>query len=300
MLLRRKLASLASFAAVMLVASACQAASSVDPTDVPSDYVMEMADEADMPEEILEIRERGRLVIGARFDQPLTGMRDDATGRIEGFDAEIGRILAQRIFGYVAEGENLDFIETVAGNRETYLQEGVADMVVATYTITDERKELVDFAGPYYEAGQSIMTLRGEEISDVDDLAGRRVCAATGSTSAATIEQLAPQADLSPMRDYSSCVEALRSGTVDAVSTDNVILYGFSKQWPEEFSVSENLFTSEPYGIGLPHGSPELREFVNATLEEAYSNGDWNRAFSRTLETAGAPAPEEHPKIVRY
>lgn len=298
--LRRNLTAIVPLAVMLVAVTACQAATSVDMTDVPTDYVMEMADESDMPDEILEIRERGRLVIGSKFDQPLTGLRDDATGRIEGFDAELGRILAQRIFGYAAEGENLDFIETISSNREPYLRDGVADFILATYTITEERKESVDFAGPYYVAGQSIMTRVGEEIDEVEKLAGKRVCFADDSTSGATIEQLVPKAQLRPMSNYDSCVTSLQAGRVDAVSTDNVILYGFAKKFPGEFHISEELFTTEAYGVGLPHNSPELREFINATLEEAYANGDWDRAFARTLETGGAVAPDEHPKIVRY
>lgn len=297
---RRILALATALPAVLIAVTGCQAATSVDMTDVPTDYVMEMADDEDLPDEIAEIRERGRVVIGAKFDQPLTGLRDQATGRIEGFDAEIGRILAQRIFGYAAEGENLDFIETTSGNRESYLQDGTVDFVLATYTITEERKDVVDFAGPYYVAGQSIMTRVGEEIDDYEDLAGEDVCFADGSTSGLTIERLVPDAQMRPMRDYASCTAALRSGAVDAVSTDNVILYGFAKQYPGEFHISEELFTSEPYGIGMPQGSPKLREFVNTMLEEAYANGDWDRAFSRTLESGGAAWPDEHPKIERY
>ncbi|HIW63276.1 MAG TPA: glutamate ABC transporter substrate-binding protein [Candidatus Stackebrandtia excrementipullorum] len=296
----RRILTLAAFLTLVLpVVTGCQAATSVDMTDVPTDYVMSMASD-DLPEEIEEIRDRGRLVIGSKFDQPLTGMRDDATGRIEGFDAEIGRILAQRIFGYAAEGENLDFIETTSGNRERYLKEGTVDIVIATYTITEERKKVVDFAGPYYNAGQSIMTRSDEKVDDVEDLAGKKVCFADGSTSGVTIERLVPDAQTRPMRDYAGCTAALRSGSVDAVSTDNVILYGFAKQYPDEFYISEESFTTESYGVGMAHESPELREFINATLEEAYANGDWDRAFARTLESGGAVRPEEHPKIERY
>lgn len=297
---RRILALAASLPVALLAVTGCQAATSVDMTDVPTDYVIEMASDEDLPDEIAEIRDRGRLVIGSKFDQPLTGLRDDATGRIEGFDAEIGRILAQRIFGYAAEGENLDFIETTSNNRERYLQDETVDLVIATYTITEERKEVVDFAGPYYVAGQSIMTKVGEEVDDVEDLAGKSVCFADGSTSGITIERLVPDAQMRPMRDYANCTDALRSGQVDAVSTDNIILYGFAKQYPGEFHISEELFTTEAYGVGMAHGSPKLREFINATLEEAYSNGDWDRAFSRTLESGGAVRPGEHPKIERY
>lgn len=284
--------------AVLAVATAtgCQAAA-VDDT-VPTDYNMEQADRDQMPEEVREILDSGRLTIGSKFDQPLTGLRDEATGRIEGFDAEIGRIIAQRIFGSVAEGENLDFIETISANRETYLEDGTVDLVIATYTINPERQREVTFAGPYYEAGQAIMTRKGEGIEDVKDLAKKKVCTAQGSTSLDTVAKESPKAKVDkPLRTYSSCRKALLEEEYDAVSTDDVILYGFVSEDPSKLEVSEKTFTTEPYGIGMPKGSAGLQKFINETLELAFDNGDWQTAFDRTLGDAGVPDPDAPPKL---
>ena len=284
---------------VLLAMSACVA----DPRDqdVPSDYVIEQADRSQMPPEIKAIYDSGHVTIGAKFDQPLTGLRDPATGRIEGFDAEIGRILAQRIFGNAAEGENLFFVEAVPSKREQYLADGTVDMVVATYTMTDERRSQVDFAGPYFVAGQSLMTRKGSDIKDVEDLAGKPVCAAEGSTSLSNIAELVPSADISrPQRDYSSCRKGLLDGTYEAVTTDDAILYGYVNQDPEHLTVTKGTFTEEPYGIGLPKGSSGVRDFINDTLQMAFENGDWAAAFSRTLEAGGVPVPDGVPDLDRY
>lgn len=284
--------------AVLAVAAAtgCQA-TAVDDT-VPTDYNMEQADRSQMPKEVREILDSGRLTVGSKFDQPLTGLRDEATGRIEGFDAEIARIIAQRIFGSVEEGVNLDFIETVSSNRETYLEDGTVDLVIATYTITPDRKREVTFAGPYYEAGQAIMTRKGEGIETPADLSKKKVCAAEGSTSIDNVTKKSPRANVTkPLRTYSACTKGLLEEEYDAVSTDDVILYGFVDQNPSKLEVSEKTFTTEPYGIGMPKGATGLQKFINETLELAFEHGDWQNAFDRTLGDAGVPDPAEPPRI---
>lgn len=294
-LMRKALVAVA--VAVTALTTGCQAAA-VDDT-VPSNYAMEQADRADMPAEVRDILDSGRLTIGTKFDQPLTGLRDDATGRIEGFDAEIGRIIAQRIFGSVAEGENLDFIETVPGNREKYLADGTVDLVIATYTMTPAREKEVTFAGPYYQAGQAIMTRKGEGIEDVKDLAGKKVCTAEGSTSQDNVAKQSPKAKVDKqLRDWSGCRKALLAEQFDAVSTDDLILYGFASQDPTELEVSEKTFTTEPYGIGMRKGAPGLQKFINETLELAFAkDGDWKTAFDLTLGDAGVPNPGSPPKL---
>jgi glutamate transport system substrate-binding protein len=295
--LPRILAPIALTAVALLGLSAC-AASAVDST-VPSDYSMAQADRSDMPDAIKKILDSGRITVGTKFDQPLTGLRDDATGRIEGFDAEIARIIAQRIFGDVGEGDNLDFIETVSKNREKYLgykHHSVVDLVIGTYSISADRQKMVDFAGPYYEAGQSIMTRKGDHIDKVSQLSGKKVCTAKGSTSVENVMKLNKSAKPTILSDYSSCRKALLDKQVDAVTTDNVILYGYADQDPDELEVSKKTFSSEPYGVGIHNNSPEVVKFINDTLKLAFSNGDWQAAFNRTLGAAGVALPKT-PKI---
>ncbi|MEV0645254.1 glutamate ABC transporter substrate-binding protein [Phytomonospora sp. NPDC050363] len=266
-----------------------------------SRYVMTQAPEDSLPAEIQAIKESGRLLVGTRFDQPLTGLRNEATGRIDGFDAEVGRIIAQRIFGTVEEGVNIEFIETLAKSRTTYLSSEQVDMVIATFTINDERKAEVDFAGPYYVAGQDILVKAdNKDINSVEDLVGKSVCAAKGSTSAKELKKQAG-VEVVELKDYSSCVTALDGAEpVDAVSTDNVILQGFTQSDPDAYRVLNKTFTTERYGIGLKHGSPELRKFINETLEESFRNGDWDRAFDMTFGHTNMKRPDDYPKIENY
>jgi glutamate transport system substrate-binding protein len=173
--------------------------------------------------------------------------------------------------------------------------------VVATYTINDERKQVVDFAGPYYEAGQDIMVAKGnpEGIAGPEDLAGKKVCSVTGSTPAENIRENYPEADLTEFDVYSKCAEALKNGQVEAVTTDNVILLGLISQDQEAFELVGKPFTKEPYGIGLKKGDTEFRNFINDTLEKIERDGRWLAAWDAT---AGKVAPDKPtpPPIDRY
>ena len=262
-----------------------------------------MAQAADdtLPPEIKKIKESGRLLVGTRFDQPLTGLRNEATGRIDGFDAEMGRIIAQRIFGTVEEGTNVEFVETLAQNRTDYLNQNKVDMVIATFTINEKRKGEVDFGGPYFVAGQDILVRNGnpKNIQSVEDLVGKKVCAAKDSTSAQNLKSHAG-IEVSELKDYSSCVSALENDeTVDAISTDNVILQGFTQSNPNAFEVLNKPFTEEPYGVGLKHGSPALRKFINDTIRESFKNGDWQRAFEITFGHTNMKMPD-YPEVQDY
>jgi glutamate transport system substrate-binding protein len=243
------------------------------------------------------LKDAGKVTVGTKFDQPLFGLKN-LEGKPEGFDVEIAKLVAGEM-GIAAD--NITWVETVSANREPFIQQGKVDFVVATYTINDERKKVVDFAGPYYEAGQDIMVAKGnpEGIGGPDDLAGKKVCSVTGSTPAENIRENYPEADLTEFDVYSKCAEALKNGQVQAVTTDNVILLGLISQDEESFELVGEPFTKEPYGIGLKKGDTEFRNFINDTLQKAYDDGRWLAAWDAT---AGKVAPEKPtpPTIDRY
>jgi len=246
------------------------------------------------------IQARGKMILGTKFDQPLFGLKNPTNNQVEGFDVEIGKIIARAIFG--ADGASkIDYQETTSKVREDAVKDGKVDIVVATYTINDARKQIIDFAGPYYVAGQDILVKKANTtITGVESLAGKKVCTVQGSTSLTNIQAKAPQADVSITFDkYSLCVEALKDGRVDAVTTDNIILLGFINDDPTNLKLVNKPFTTEPYGIGVKKGDTAFRAFVNDTLDKAYADGSWKKAWDATAGKTGQAAPTP-PPVNRY
>lgn len=239
------------------------------------------------------LADAGTITIGTKFDQPLFGLVGPS-GTPEGFDVEIGKIIAAEL-GIDEDG--IEWVETVSANREPFIQNGQVDIVIATYTINDKRKEVVSFAGPYYEAGQSILVLAdNNDIESEDDLVGQPVCSVTGSTPAANLTTIGAEPVLTDT--YSNCLEPLRSGAVVAVSTDNVILAGLAAQNEGEFKVVGEPFTQEPYGIGLALEDTEFRNWINDVLEASYEDGSYQDAWDATagsvLEFVEPPAVDRY------
>lgn len=288
--------------ALALVATACGGNGDTDTTTTTADTDTTEANGEETIEHpagstMAEIQERGIITVGTKFDQPLFGLKRATTGEVEGFDVEIAKLVAEAIDPDL----EIEFVETPSAVREDVLVNGDVDMVVATYTINDERKERVGFAGPYYVAGQDIMVPAGnpEDIQGVDDLNGKRVCSVQGSTSIENVREMAPEAEVTEFGTYSQCADAMSDGRVDAVSTDNVILLGLIEESDGEFELVGNPFTTEPYGIGVPKDDDEFRTFINDRLEEIYENGEWADAYERTVGVVDEETPEP-PEVDRY
>ncbi|MER6106325.1 glutamate ABC transporter substrate-binding protein [Streptomyces sp. NPDC001832] len=242
-------------------------------------------------------KKRGYLRVGAKEDQPYLGEKDPATGVYSGFDIEIAGMMSASL-GFAPK--TIRFKTIASANRETALQNGQIDYYVGTYTINDMRKKLVGFAGPYFMAGQSLLVRTDEhDINGPQDLAGRTVCSAAGSTPYQRIAADYPKAILVAYDTYAICVDNLLTYQVDAVTTDDAILLGFAAKAPKALKVVGKPFSEEPYGIGVPRSDNALRFALDDALEANEKNGNWKKAFEATLGLSGAPAPTP-PPIDRY
>jgi glutamate transport system substrate-binding protein len=289
---------LAALSALALVTAACgNGDDSVTDDDDVDSSAPEEAPEFEEGSTMAQIQESGELRVGVKYDQPLFGV--NTPGGVEGFDAEIARLIAEGIWG-AGGADNVVFSEAVSAVREEILQNDQVDIVVSTYTINDARKELVGFAGPYYIAGQDIIVEEGnpEGIQGVDDLNGQPVCSVEGSTSIENLREMAPDADVLSLDTYSACAEELSQGNVTAVTTDNVILIGLIDE-RGEFELVDNPFTDEPYGIGVQLEADDFRDWINDRLEEIYASGEWAAAWERTAGTVTGSTPEP-PTVDRY
>ncbi|MFD3324870.1 glutamate ABC transporter substrate-binding protein [Streptomyces sp. NPDC058701] len=242
-------------------------------------------------------RKRGHLVVGAKEDQPYMGEKDPASGLYSGFDIEIAKMMSASL-GF--DPKTIEFKTIASANRETALQNGQIDYYVGTYTINDNRKKQVGFAGPYYMAGQSLLVRKDEkDIEGPEDLAGKKVCSAAGSTPYQRLQKEFPEAVLVAYDTYSVCVDNLLTYQVDAVSTDDSILLGYAAKVPDELKVVGKPFSQEPYGIGVPRSDNALRFALDDALEAQEKNGNWKKAYEATLGLSGEPAPRP-PAIERY
>lgn len=236
-----------------------------------------------------KLSKAGTITIGTKFDQPLFGLKGP-DGPV-GFDVQIGTIIAASL-GISAS--KIKFVETASANREPFIEAGQVDLVIATYTISDKRKTVVSFAGPYYQAGQSILVKADNSTIKSDkDLVGQPVCSVTGSTPAAKLAEIGAKPLLTDI--YSNCLEPLRSGAVVAMSTDNVILAGLAAQNEGEFKIAGKPFTKEPYGIGLKRDDTGFRTFINEVLTKSYKDGRYKKAWE---DTAGKVLPYVTPPTV--
>jgi glutamate transport system substrate-binding protein len=235
-----------------------------------------------------KLNEAQKITVGTKFDQPLFGLKG-LSGKPEGFDVEIAKIIAGELG---IPDDKITWTETPSQVREEKIEQGAVDLVVATYTINDKRKERVTFAGPYYEAGQDLMVKKeNTQITGPETLkaAGVKVCSVAGSTPAENIKQYIDAANLVIFDVYSKCADALRTGQVEVVTTDNVILLGLVDQSKGAFKLVDKPFTKEPYGIGLKKGDTKFCQFVNDTLKKAADDGRYEKAWK---DTAGKVKPE--------
>ncbi|MGY1895461.1 glutamate ABC transporter substrate-binding protein [Nocardia gipuzkoensis] len=238
----------------------------------------------------------GKLTVGIKFDQPGLGLRNK-DGSYSGFDVEVAKYVAGKLG---VQPDQITFKEAPSPQRETLIENGQVDYVVATYSINDKRKEKIDFAGPYYVAGQSLLVRADNtDINGPDNLKGKKVCSVKGSTPAQNIEKNFPDTQLQTNDTYSLCLEGLRAGSWDAVTTDDIILAGYAAQGSGAFKVVGKPFTTENYGIGSKKGDKELRDKINDAIEAMIADGSWKKAFDSTVGASGYQAPQP-PTVNRY
>jgi glutamate transport system substrate-binding protein len=280
----------AAFAAtgMALALAACGDAGNDDGDDSPDVEAQEnAADDFDDGTRMKELAESGNITIGVKFDQPGIGFKGATDDMPKGFDPEIGKILAADLG---IDAADITWEETISDNREPFLQNGKVDLVIASYSITDERREVVGQAGPYYVTGQQLLVGADSDIDSLDDVKGTEVCSVTGSTSLENIE--AEGAKPRGFDTYSECVDQVLTGTVDAMTTDGAILLGYAAENPDQLKVVVEPFSEERYGVGYSLDSPEMCEWITDTIEDAQEDGDWATAFEATLGQSGVETPD--------
>ncbi|MFV0434794.1 MAG: glutamate ABC transporter substrate-binding protein [Leucobacter sp.] len=239
-----------------------------------------------------KMEKRGKVIVGVKEDQPNLGYLDNVTGERSGFDVDIARWIAASL-GF--EGDNVEYKAIASANREQAIVNGDIDYYVGTYSINDKRKQDIDFAGPYFVTGQGLLVKQGSpDYQSLEELEGKTVCSATGSTPIQNIKENYPKIKTQEFDLYSACVESLMNGQVDAVTTDQAILIGYAAQDPENLMVTTGpLLTEERYGVGLPKGDDVLRAHINDLFTEGGET--WQSIFDKNLGDSGITV--EQPEV---
>ncbi|MCG7320720.1 MULTISPECIES: glutamate ABC transporter substrate-binding protein [Arsenicicoccus] len=222
------------------------------------------------------------IKVGIKFDQPGLGLKEGSS--YSGFDVDLAKYIAKEM------GKTPEFVEAVSAQREATLQAGKVAYIVGTYSITDKRKEKVSFAGPYFVAGQDLLVRADDtSITGPDALSGKKLCSVKGSTSATKIKDQYPNVQLQEYDTYSKCVEALSSGSIDALSTDNTILAGYAgqSQYQGKLKVVGKTFSTENYGVGVKKGDTATCQKVTDAINKYISSGEWQKAVDKNLGTGG-------------
>jgi glutamate transport system substrate-binding protein len=233
----------------------------------------------------------GTVRIGIKFDQPGLGFQDGDT--YTGFDVDVAKYVA----GQLGYGEDqIEWVQSPSAQRENLLQTGQVDMIFATYSITDKRKEVVSFGGPYFVAGQDLLVAADDDsIKGPEDLEGKNLCSVTGSTSAQRIkDEYATGTNLLEQPGYAECVTALTAGTVDAVTTDDIILAGLASVPANKGKVKVvgNPFSEENYGVGLPKDSDKCQA-VNDAISKMIDDGTWQELLDKNVGASGYKANDK-------
>jgi polar amino acid transport system substrate-binding protein len=245
------------------------------------------------------IRNRGRLVVGVDQGTLGWGYRDPRDGAIRGLDIDILRRIRDAIFGSdpTNPDAHLVFKTLTTAERIHAVKSGEVDMVASLYTATCDRWKDVDFSTEYYEAQQDVLVPLDSPVKNVNDLAGKTVCATRGSTSITNIHRqgVAPKAKIYPVDTRADCLVALQDGQVDAITSDDTVLRSFQSQEEETKPLPTRLLghplEAEPYAVAMAKGHEDLVRFVNMVLDDMRRDGTLEGLYQQWLWPNAPPAP---------
>ena len=243
------------------------------------------------------ILHRGYLIAGVDEDSYLFGYRnpssDPGAPPLIGFDIDFVREVAKAIFG---SPDKVRYKAITKAQRISSLTDGSVDIVADIMTVDCERAAKVAFSSDYFDAGQRILVNQSSTVNSLADLAGRKACAAAGTTSIQTLANPAYRVVPVSAVNWADCLVMLQQGQVDAVSTTDLILVGLQVQDPYTKIVGPR-FTYERHGLGMPLGADDFIRFVNGVLEKIRADGTWTAIYSRWVGERLGPVPAPPPPV---
>ena len=223
-----------------------------------------------------EVKKRGKIIVGVKTDFPPFGSVD-AAGKNIGFDVDVSNELAKALLG---DPNKLELVSVTSGNRIPYLQSGKIDIIVATVSINDERRKVVEFSDPYFLSGALLLVPKASPINDVKDLNGKKVAIIQGSITDQDLAELAPQATRLKYGKVTEAVLAVKAGHADAFAQDDILILRLAKDNPD-LRVAGKPFQPRPYGIAVRKGDTEFIGWVNAQLKRMLADGTYDRIWKK-------------------
>jgi len=223
-----------------------------------------------------EVKKRGKLIAGVKTDFPPFGYVDGA-GKNLGFDVDVAHLFAKALF----DDENkVELVAVTSGNRIPFLQSGKIDIIIASVTVTDERRQVVEFSEPYFMSGGLLLVSKNSSIKGVEDLAGKTVAVLQGAIQDKDIEQLAPKANRVKFGKVSEAVLAVKGGRADAFSQDDILILTLAKENPDLKPVGKP-FTPRPYGIAVRKGDVDFIKWVDGQLDKMKKDGTYDKLWKK-------------------
>ncbi|MGW9209561.1 glutamate ABC transporter substrate-binding protein [Embleya sp. NPDC055664] len=234
------------------------------------------------------VQRRGYLIVGVDQNTRYFAELDRRSGRIQGFDIEMAKSLAQAIFGGPDDPARIRYKVITQAQRPEVLRSGVVDVVIDTMTITCERKHEVAFSSDYYTDGQRVLVRSDSDVHSLADLRGRRVCTVRATTSIVFLRD--DPAGVLPyaVENWTDCLVALQQGEVDAISTTSALLHGLRAQDADTVVVGP-AFSDEPHGMAFPLAHEDFVRFANGLLERMKRDGSWQRLYDTWLAVPLGP-----------
>lgn len=220
---------------------------------------------------LTSIRQKDIVTVGVKVDTPPFGFLDKNGNNI-GFDIDLAKFIAKKLLG---DESKIAFVPVNTTNRIMKLSSGEADMVIATMSITPQRKMILDFSIPYHTAGQAMLVRKDSKITSLSDLKDKKAIIVYGSTVERSLSSSVPNIQIIGYKTYPEAFAALQAGKADAMISDDTILMGFAYNNPA-FKILPKRYSKEPYAIAFRKGeeSEKLIETINIELKEALNKGE--------------------------
>lgn len=228
---------------------------------------------------VAQIKEKGIIRIGVFSDKPPFGYID-ANGKNQGFDVEIAKEIANDLLG---SPDKVEFVLTEAANRVEYLKSNKVDLVLANFTKTPERAEVVDFAEPYMNVALGVVSPKNAPITDVKQLEGKTLLVNKGTTADAYFSKNHPEIQLLKFDHNTETFNALKDGRGIALAHDNALVWAWAKENVDFDVAIGNIGPSEQIAPAVQKGNKALLDFVNKEITELKANGKLKAAYEKTL-----------------